>query len=168
MSSHSPSLELRIRAEGELSSALVAELAGLTLRRTNGDTTMRGHVVDSSAIWGLLHRLERAGLRLRSFERFSPPVPDPQGASAAQSARGERSGVESGSPGSLPDDPLVFVEVEGSLASILSVTVPGTNIFQRPASTTLALPLSAPEALFDTLWVLEDLAVEIRDIRIVG
>lgn len=168
MSSSSPRLELRIRAEGELSAALIAELAGLTVRGGHGETIVLGHVADSAAMWGVLHQLRRAGLRLRSFERFDVPVPAQQGGSDAQGARAGRSGAESNPPGPLPDAPMVLIEVEGSVAGVLSGTVPSTIVFQRPSSTTLALPLSAPDALFDAMWVMEDLAMQIRDIRIVG
>lgn len=146
-----PPLELRIHAEGELSDALVDELGGLTVQGVPGGVVLQGPVVDTAALWGVLHRLRRAGLVLRSVERLGPQLPP--GASAPSHP----------CPG--PDDQVVRIEVEGHAAGVVSMAVGSADVFQSPPSTTLVMRLTGDDALFDVLDVLEDLALDLRGIR---
>ena len=59
-------LDIRIHADGEVPPEVTAELGGLVASRVPGGTLLQGTVVDAAELWGVLHRLHRAGLRLRS------------------------------------------------------------------------------------------------------
>ncbi len=53
-----------IRLRGELTERWAAWFEGLTLRYTNGETTLTGHIVDQAALHGLLAKIRDLGLAL--------------------------------------------------------------------------------------------------------
>jgi hypothetical protein len=142
-------LDIRIHADGEVPPEVTAELGGLVASRVPGGTLLQGTVVDAAELWGVLHRLHRAGLRLRSVERpCAAPALDPAN----------------------PDDEAVLarVEVDGHAAGIVSVLLRAADVYQNPPSTTLVLRLGDEDALFKVLDTLEDLALNLRGIHVDG
>ncbi|MBB1511282.1 hypothetical protein H5398_12560 [Tessaracoccus sp. MC1679] len=146
-------LEIRIHADGEVGADLTAELGGLVATPLADGTLLRGTVVDAAELWGVLHRLHRAGLRLRSLERpCAGPAPD-------------HAGPDSEPPG----EPLLArVEVDGHAAGVVSVILGAADVYQNPPSTTLVFRLGTEDALFEVLDTLEDLALTLRGIHVDG
>ncbi len=153
MSGQRPPLELLIQIEGDLSSDLLTELAGFETHPVAGGTVLHGQVPDASALWGILHRLRRASLEIRSVEHLItlPPAEHPLSASA---------------PRTWPER-LVRIEVEGHAAGVVSDAVVCDAVFPTPPSTTLVMRISSDEELFAVLARLEGLALDVREIRIV-
>ncbi len=147
-----PPLELRIHAEGAFDEALVAELGRLEVRHVPGGAILHGPVMDAAELWGVLHRLHRAGIRLRSLERLGAPDTHPAtpGVEPAEVAEVE-----------------VRIEVNGYAAGVVSVVVGKADVFESPPSTTLVMRLPTDgDVLFDVLDRLEGLALDIRGIRV--
>ena len=143
------SLAIRIHAEGEVGAELTAELGGLVATPVPDGTLLEGQVVDTAELWGVLHRLHRAGLRLRSVEMpHAVPAADPAGHDG--------------------DTILARVEVDGHAARIVSVLLRAADVYQNPPSTTLVLRLGDEDALFKVLDTLEDLALNLRGIHVDG
>ncbi|MHA6523564.1 hypothetical protein [Tessaracoccus sp. G1721] len=148
-----PPLGIRIHAEGEVGADLTAELGGLVATPLPDGTLLQGTVMDTAELWGVLHRLRRAGLRLRSVERpCAAPVPDP-----------------ADPEGEAPREALLArVEVDGHAAGIVSVILRAADVYQNPPSTTLVFRLGSEDALFEVLDTLEDLALNLRGIHVDG
>lgn len=150
-----PPLELRIHAQGTLDDALIAELGGLTVRPVPGGAVLQGPVVDAAELWGVLHRLHRAQLKIRSVERLGQSSPHQAPTTPQESDAARR------------DDVLVRIEVDGYAAGLMSAMVESAEVYQSPPSTTLVMRVPGEDVLFDVLDVLEDLALELRGIRVV-
>jgi|GEM_PF-4580495 len=147
-----PPLELRIHAEGVFDDALVAELGRLEVRHVPGGAILHGPVMDAAELWGVLHRLHRAGIRLRSLERLGAPDTHP---ATPRVEPAEVAEVE------------VRIEVNGYAAGVVSVVVGKADVFESPPSTTLVMRLPTDgDVLFDVLDRLEGLALDIRGIRV--
>nr|WP_300143176.1 hypothetical protein [Propionicimonas sp.] len=141
--------QLCIRVEGELRQALDAELNGLIVTRLPSGTELRGQLPDATRQWSVLHRLQRAGLVLRSVERVEVPE-------------------DTSSAGECPrQGPLALVEVEGYAGSLIAASIHNMQVHQNPPSTTLAIPFTSDQELFEVLWELETLAFDVLDIHIV-
>lgn len=142
-------LDIRIHAEGEVGAELTSELGGLVATPVPDGTLLEGTVVDTAELWGVLHRLHRAGLRLRSVERpCAGPAPDPAGPEG--------------------NTLLARVEVDGHAAGVVSVLLRAADVYQNPPSTTLVFRLGDEDALFEVLDTLEDLALNLRGIHVDG
>lgn len=153
-------LELRIQAEGEIDDALAVELGGLTMERVPGGAVLTGTVVDAAEFWGVLHRLHRAGVKLRSVERLGPG-----GSSHRQTPVFTReAGCPSGGGGGVE----VRIEVEGHAAGVMSVVLADADVYQTPPSTTLVMRVAGDDVLFSVLDLLEDLALDLRGIHVAG
>lgn len=143
-------IDLRIEAVGDVPPDVLAELEGFEADLVAGTTRLSGSVVDGAALWGVLHRLHRAGLGLRSVQRISARNPSTH--------RPE------------PDHPAprrsVRIEVEGQAAGVISGAVTCTEVTQTPPSTTLTVHCGDEDALFEVLAVLEGLALEVRRIQV--
>ena len=75
-----------IRLKGNLDARWVTWFDGLTLTTcSDGTTTIKGPVVDQSALHGLLQRVRDMGLPLISVVRVEPDGPGGKTASAANS-----------------------------------------------------------------------------------
>ncbi|HEX5191852.1 MAG TPA: hypothetical protein VFW09_03555 [Solirubrobacteraceae bacterium] len=61
-----PVREYRVTVEGELSDRVGAAFAGMTLRRTHGNTVLEGPVRDQAEFQGILQRVSSLGLTLLS------------------------------------------------------------------------------------------------------
>ena len=61
-----PVREYRVTVEGELSDRVGAAFAGMTLRRTHGNTVLEGPVRDQAELHGILQRVSSLGLTLLS------------------------------------------------------------------------------------------------------
>jgi hypothetical protein len=142
--------QLCIRVEGELRQTLDAELSGLIVTRLPSGAELRGRLPDATRQWSVLHRLERAGLVLRSVER----VDIPEGASSA--ADDPRHG------------PLALVEVEGYAGPLIAASIHNMQVHQNPPSTTVTIPFTSDQELFQALWELETLAFDVLDMHIVS
>ncbi|MEA4944869.1 MAG: hypothetical protein VB080_10605 [Propionicimonas sp.] len=147
------SRELCIRADGDLAAAVNPDLGELVVTRTPSGVELRGPLLDATQQWGLLHRLQHAGLVLRSVERVEP---------------GEAGRTQAEQPAQLPTGPCVTVEVQGYVAALIAATLQGAHVHQHPPSTTLVRPLTTDQTLFDTLWELEALALDVLDLHIDG
>jgi len=141
--------QLCIRVEGELRQALDTELGGLIVTRLPSGTELRGRLPDATRQWSILHRLQRAGLVLRSVERVE--VPEDESSGAAQRRHG----------------PLALVEVEGYAGDLIAASIQNMQVHQNPPSTTLTIPFTSDQALFEVLWELETLAFDVLDMHIV-
>ena len=142
-------LDIRIHADGEVPPEVTAELGGLVATPVPDGTLLEGTVVDTAELWGVLHRLQRAGLRLSSVERpCAGRAPDP------------------GAPGG--NTLLARVEVDGHAAGVVSVILRAADVYQNPPSTTLVFRLGDEDALFKVLDTLEDLALNLRGIHVDG
>jgi hypothetical protein len=62
----------RLEVRGPLPSALADELDGFIVR-PGSTTTLTGPVVDASALYGLISRLESLGVALLSIQPTTPP-----------------------------------------------------------------------------------------------
>lgn len=140
--------QLCIRVEGELRQALDAELGGLIVTRLPSGTELRGRLPDATRQWSVLHRLQRAGLVLRSVERVD--VPD--GVSTAEHSQ---------------QGPLALVEVEGYAGELTAASIQNMEVHQNPPSTTVTIPFTSDQELFEVLWELETLAFDVLDMHIV-
>ena len=68
-----------IRLKGHLDNRWATWFDGLTLTTcSDGTTTIRGLVVDQSALHGMLQRVRDLGLPLISVTRVAPDQPDPR------------------------------------------------------------------------------------------
>lgn len=153
-------LELRIQAEGEVDDALAAELGGLSTQRVTGGAVLTGTVVDAAEFWGVLHRLHRAGVKLRSVERLGP------GGAPHHPTAGPARGA--GCPAGGSGDVEVRIEVEGHAAGVMSVVLADADVYQTPPSTTLVMRVAGEDVLFSVLDLLEDLALDLRGIHVAG
>ena len=153
-------LELRIQAEGEIDDGLATELGGLTTRRVPGGAVLTGTVVDAAEFWGVLHRLHRAGVKLRSVERLGP------GGQTHRPTAGPAR--EAGCPAGGGGDVEVRIEVEGHAAGVMSVVLADADVYQTPPSTTLVMRVAGDDVLFAILDQLEDLALDLRGIHVAG
>ena len=140
---------LCIRVEGELRETLDAELGGLSVTRLPSGTELRGQLPDATRQWSILHRLQRAGLVLRSVERVE--VTEGGASTDDQPRRG----------------PLALVEVEGYAGDLIAASIQNMEVHQNPPSTTLTIPFTSDQALFEVLWELETLAFDVLDMHIV-
>jgi hypothetical protein len=59
-----PKRSYRLTVQGELSDNLKPAFPGMTLTRTNGDTTLTGDIRDQAELQGLLQRVSGLGLTL--------------------------------------------------------------------------------------------------------
>jgi hypothetical protein len=70
-----PTRSYRITVEGELSDNLKPAFPGMTLTRSNGNTTLTGDIRDQAELQGLLQRVSGLGLTLLEAK----PIDDPPG-----------------------------------------------------------------------------------------
>lgn len=152
---HSPT-SLRIHAEGVIEDSLLSELGALSCRRVPGGAVLVGQVSDAAELWGVLHRLQRAGALLRSFERLGSPCRKP----TASGTAGSDEGAESGQGRE------VCIEVDGDAAGVIAVVVGEADVYQTPPSTTLVLRMEDDRALYGVLDQLEDLALDLRGVHV--
>jgi hypothetical protein len=61
-----------ITVRGRLSAALIDAFDGLTAAPAGADTLIRGEIVDQSALYGVLERIESLGLELLDVHRTAP------------------------------------------------------------------------------------------------
>lgn len=147
-------LDIRIHAEGEVDAALRAELGALRVSRVPDGSVLEGTVIDTAELWGLLHRLRRAGLRLRSVDRIPGPETPREQSTPAERHYG--------------DGLTARVEVDGYAAALVSMVVGTADVYQTPPSTTLVFKLGDDDTLFDVLAAIEDLALNLRGIHVDG
>ena len=143
-------LALRIHTEGQITDEVLAELGSLDVRPMPDGFVFQGPVTDLAELWGVLHRLHRAGLKLSSLERFDEPHQS-----------GTHAGLQS------PQDGVeVRIDVDGVAAGLLSTLLSGAEAYESPPSTTLVLRVAGDHELFDVLQRLEGLALSPRAIRV--
>ena len=142
----SPPFDIRILAVGEVPPDVLTELAGFEADAVPGGTRLRGRVSDGAALWGVLHRLHRAGIGLRSVDR--PGIRQPPALPATGADR------------------TVRIAVEGHAAGVVAGAVTCTELTLSPPTTTFVLQLGDDDELFEVLGVLEALALEVRGIRV--
>lgn len=145
-------VEFRIETDRGLSSDQLTELAGFRTEPSAGGAFLQGSVADSAALWGILHRLHRAGVSLRSVERLVP-----SGCPPAHSP--DRTTTQ-------PPGRIVHIEVEGHAAGVIAGSMSCVELYQSPPSTLLMLTVGGEKELFDVLAVLEGLALEVREIHV--
>jgi hypothetical protein len=61
-----------ITVRGRLSDTLLAAFDGLTAEPSAAGTVLRGEIVDQSALYGVLERIESLGLELLDVRRTAP------------------------------------------------------------------------------------------------
>jgi hypothetical protein len=61
-----------ITVRGRLSAALIGAFDGLCAMPSGANTVIRGDIVDQSALYGVLARIESLGLELIDVRRTSP------------------------------------------------------------------------------------------------
>ena len=66
-----------IRIQGHLQERWAEWFEEMTItREENGETSLRGHMVDQAALYGLLRKVRDLGLPLNSVTRIPPPATD--------------------------------------------------------------------------------------------
>ena len=66
-----------IRIQGHLQERWAEWFAEMTIvREENGETSLRGHMVDQAALYGLLRKVRDLGLPLNSVTRIPPATDD--------------------------------------------------------------------------------------------
>ena len=136
-------VELVIETLEPVPAAVLAELGSFESSPDAAGGRLRGQVADAAALWGVLHRLHRAGLSLRSVQRV--PHRRPAGAS----------------------DHVVLIDVEGHAAGVVARAVAGTQeVSQGPTTTRLVVRVADDDDLFRVLTVLEGLALNVRSLHI--
>ncbi|WP_298131650.1 hypothetical protein [Micropruina sp.] len=145
--------ELRIRAEGRVPASLSTELGDMVVTRLPPGVELCGRLPDATLQWGLLHRLQRAGLRLRSVDRVEP--------GSSRTFRGSQSAPAASVP-------LLRIEVQGHAAALIAAALHSEQVYQAPPSTTLVMPLTSDRVLFNTLWELEALALDVLGLHVEG
>lgn len=142
-----PPLALRIEAVGDVPQELLQELGAFEARPLPDMTVLRGRVPDAAALWGVLHRLHRARLLLRSVE--SVDVPESLGPVP---------------PG--PAERVVRIELAGHAAGVVQMALSCDELYVTPHSTTLLLRVGSEDDLFRVLSQLERLALDVRGIDV--
>lgn len=142
-----PPLALRIEAVGDVPEELMQELAGFEARPQPDMTVLRGRVADTAALWGVLHRLHRARLELRSVESVDVP----------ESLRPVRVG---------PAERVVRIELAGHAAGLVQMAVACDELYETPHSTTMLLRVTGEDDLFRVLSQFERLALDVRGIDV--
>jgi monoterpene epsilon-lactone hydrolase len=72
-------LRYEIRVCGQLGNTMLAAFPEMNSEVAGGQTVLSGAVVDQSALYGLLSRLEALGLELIEVRRCGSPRPDDAG-----------------------------------------------------------------------------------------
>lgn len=142
-----PPLALRIEAVGDVPEELMQELGGFEAHRLPDMTVLRGPVEDAAALWGVLHRLHRARLELRSVESVDVP--------------GSRDRSHAG-----PAERIVRIELAGHAAGLVQSAVTCDEIYVTPHSTTLVVRVVSDDDLFRVLSRLEQLALDVLGIDV--
>ncbi len=143
-----PPLDVSIEVAAQLPDGLVAELAGFETWPLIGCFALRGRVADAAGLWGVLHRLHRSGLPLRSV--VSVPARDV----AAAPPAGKR-------------PRRVRIELAGHAAALIEMALDCDELhLTPPAATTIVLRVADDEELFRVLCQLEDLALDVRRIEV--
>ena len=66
-----------ITVRGQLSETMVAALGGLTATQSGTETVLSGEIVDQSALYGVLERMESLGLELVGVRSSTPSEVSP-------------------------------------------------------------------------------------------
>ena len=75
-SNHAQAGYYEIRIQGHLQERWAEWFEEMTItREENGETSLRGHMVDQAALYGLLRKVRDLGLPLNSVTRIPPPAP---------------------------------------------------------------------------------------------
>lgn len=143
-----PPLDVCIEVVAALPDDLRGELAGFEVRPLQGGTSLRGRVEDSAALWGVLHRLHRARLQLRSVVSV-----------AARNITDAR-------PDAPTTERVVRIEVAGHAAGVIQMALRCDQLYLTPPSTTLVLRVADEDDLFRVLSRIEGLALEVRRIDV--
>jgi len=68
-----------ITVRGRLSATLVSAFGGLTASCSDGETVLRGEIVDQAALYGVLGLIEALGLELLDIRRIASNSSHPGG-----------------------------------------------------------------------------------------
>lgn len=136
-------IEVRILTEGELGPQAQVDLGSLRRKPVPGGTAITGTCRDTAELWGMLGRLRRAGIRLRSLQRLACPLTEPSDAHLE-----------------------VKIEVEGYAADAVGGLSAEIEVFESPPSTTLIMQVPGEAGLVEVLEHLESLALDLREIRV--
>lgn len=69
-----PERNYRLIVEGELSDRMTVAFEGMTLKRSEGNTALTGHVRDQAELQGLLRRVSDLGLTLLEATAIDNPT----------------------------------------------------------------------------------------------
>ena len=133
------SIEVSIHAEGSLTPEELSELADLGIHRLVDHVVLDGTVADQAALIGVLERLRRAGLRIRDVSPATTGEPDTHVASLA---------------------------VVGRVGGLLRALLVDAVVSEEATTTSVDVPLTRPDDLFDILSRLGALGLELRSVHV--
>ena len=132
-----PSIEVSIRVEGTLPAEEATELTDVGLRARRDEVVLEGTVTDQAALIGVLERLRRAGLRLRSV---SPTAPDA--------------------------DDVAVITIAGRVADLVRAVLGDVPVTEDDATTTAEVAPACTDDLFVVIERLSGLGLDLRAVRV--
>lgn len=139
---------VQVDATGDVSDELRNELAGVLAGQDEfGVTVLRGTVLDNAALMGLLHRLQRAGLRVVNMDAMPASEPDTVDMAVA--------------------DDLVTLDLKGRLDDHLASLLDGGRVIQESVTTTVRFRVASGGDLGALLNRVEALNLQLMHLNVV-